>query len=444
MAAFDAGKTRGEYLSLCTGQMRCKAMRPVVEAELAAHIQDQKEAYLAEGLEEAEAEAMAIRQMGDPVETGSALDRVHRPKMDWKTVGLILLLAVLGLTVQILMDRQDPGGKAFFNFAAGTGVGLVLMAAVCFADYTVLGKYPRTVWCLAAAVTIIVSLLAPETNGIKRSDWTIMLLVPAFSGIVFYYRSQKEKGIAKALLWLMGTCFVIVLSTGSFTNGILSKIWICGCFLMLAFAAGKGWFGKRRWIAGLLLLLPAVAALALGGWVVHRGGYQRERLLALLHPVDYAEGSGYFMVHVRQIFVNLKLWGSTAGGAFDEALSENREDYTFLWVAQNWGLVISFILILLLFLLAGVLVWRIGRQKNRLGAITGIGCVYVLIIPVLIHILVNTGLFVGTRCGLPFISMSGRQGVCLYILMGLLLSVYRGSNIRPEPQTGKRLRAEQE
>ena len=242
MEAFESGKNMQEYLSLCTGQMRCKAMRPVVEAELAAHIQDQKEAYLEDGMEEAEAEAMAVQQMGDPVEAGNALDRVHRPQMDWKTVGLILLLAALGLTVQILMNRQDPGGRAFFNFAAGTGVGLVLMAAVCFVDYTVLGKYPRTVWCLSAAVTVVVFLLTPGNNGVRRGDWMIMLLVPAFAGIVFYYRNQKVKGIGKALLWLLGTYLVMYLLIGPFTNGILSKVWLCGCFVMLAFAAGKGWY----------------------------------------------------------------------------------------------------------------------------------------------------------------------------------------------------------
>lgn len=444
MEAFETGKNMQEYLSLCTGQMRCKAMRPTVEAELAAHIRDQKEAYMQDGMAEEEAEALAVRQMGDPVEAGNALDRVHRPKMDWKTAGLILLLAVLGLAVQILMNRQDLGGKAFLNFAVSTGIGLVLMAAVCFADYTVLGKYPRIVWCLSAAVTIVVYLLSPRINGVHRGEWVIMLLAPAYAGIVFYYRTQREKGIGKALLWLIGTCGVIFLLTGSLAWGILSKVWLCGCIVMLAFAVGRGWYGKKRRIAVLLLLLPAGAVIAAGGWLLYRGGYQGQRILAMLHPEDYAEGSGYLMVQIRQCFANLKLWGSTAGGVLEEVLSDNREDFAFLWVAQNWGLAFGILLIILLFVLTGLLVWRIGRQKNRLGAVIGIGCIYVFAVPVLIHILLNTGLFLNTACSLPFISMSGRQGICLYILMGLLLSVYRGSNIRPEPRPAVRFRTGQE
>ena len=47
--------------------------------------------------------------------------------------------------------------------------------------------------------------------------------------------------------------------------------------------------------------------------------------------------------------------------------------------------------------------------------------------------LTNFGAFIPTDCALPFISMNGGQCIALYVLMGILLSVYRGSDIRPEP-----------
>ena len=78
--------------------------------------------------------------MGDPVEAGVALDRIHRPRMDWKTASLILFLAAAGVLVQYLMNRENMGDGAFYNYAASTAAGIVLMFAVCFADYTILGK----------------------------------------------------------------------------------------------------------------------------------------------------------------------------------------------------------------------------------------------------------------------------------------------------------------
>ena len=95
-----------EYVRLCVGQMRCRAMRPVVEKELRAHMEDQEEAYLAEGKTPEEAERLAVAQMGDPVEAGMGLDRVHRPRMDWKVLGLIGALALAGIVLQFIWAGQ--------------------------------------------------------------------------------------------------------------------------------------------------------------------------------------------------------------------------------------------------------------------------------------------------------------------------------------------------
>ena len=71
---------RTEYLESLTEQIQNKHARQLVLEEITAHIEDQKEACLLEGKTEAEAEETAVREMGDPIETGSKLDKIHRPK----------------------------------------------------------------------------------------------------------------------------------------------------------------------------------------------------------------------------------------------------------------------------------------------------------------------------------------------------------------------------
>ena len=66
-----------EYLTILTDQIWCRMAREDVRKELLCHIEDQKAAFLSE------AEEAAVREMGDPVETGNELDRIHRPKMAW-------------------------------------------------------------------------------------------------------------------------------------------------------------------------------------------------------------------------------------------------------------------------------------------------------------------------------------------------------------------------
>ena len=65
--------------------------------ELEDHIKDQKCDYMTEGMEPSEAEEAAVLEMGDPVEVGIEMDRIHRPKMAWKMIGLIAVLNLAGI-----------------------------------------------------------------------------------------------------------------------------------------------------------------------------------------------------------------------------------------------------------------------------------------------------------------------------------------------------------
>lgn len=72
-----------EYVRILTEQIRCKQARAQVAQEIRSHIEEQENFYLSEGLDREEAESEAVKEMGDPVEAGTALDLVHRPRVAW-------------------------------------------------------------------------------------------------------------------------------------------------------------------------------------------------------------------------------------------------------------------------------------------------------------------------------------------------------------------------
>ena len=87
---------RRRYIQTVTDQIRCKRALPLVTKELEDHIEDQKCDYMTEGMEPSEAEEAAVLE-GDPVEVGIEMDRIHRPKMAWKMIGLIAVLNLAGI-----------------------------------------------------------------------------------------------------------------------------------------------------------------------------------------------------------------------------------------------------------------------------------------------------------------------------------------------------------
>lgn len=69
------------YLDAVAEQIRWKRAKPVVLSELERHLEDQRDTFASEGC--ANAEQLAVEEMGDPVSVGAELDRIHRPKPQW-------------------------------------------------------------------------------------------------------------------------------------------------------------------------------------------------------------------------------------------------------------------------------------------------------------------------------------------------------------------------
>ena len=95
-----------EYLETVSEQIRYTKIRPTVTEELRNHILDQAEAYETCGAFPEEAIERAIREMGDPVETGVSLDCIHRPQMNWGIVIGIGLISILNIGLFYIAGRQ--------------------------------------------------------------------------------------------------------------------------------------------------------------------------------------------------------------------------------------------------------------------------------------------------------------------------------------------------
>lgn len=87
-------------------QVRWRRARPALAQELRTHLLDQRDACLAQGMSQTEAEAESLRQMGDPVEVGTQLDRVHRPAPQWGMLALVGLLLCSGFFIQATVMQQ--------------------------------------------------------------------------------------------------------------------------------------------------------------------------------------------------------------------------------------------------------------------------------------------------------------------------------------------------
>lgn len=426
------------YLDTAAAQVRWKRARPALTAELRTHLLDQYDACLGDGLDETAAAAEALRQTGDAVEIGTALDRAHRPRPQWGLLALTGVLAGMGLVLQFLI-RNDTlyRGREMYSFAGqltGTLLGLACMLGLYFLDYTALGKRPWLCYFSLLGVVCfcfyerVLPFLLPVLYSLERYAFYLLFFAPVAYGLAIYQlRGKGTRGVFLAL----GAMFPFLLAAALLGRlGQASILLLVGLVLLLL-AIAKGWFGGKRSAHLCCALLPP---LGLVTYLVLRNQDWLSRHLALaLHPELDPLGAGFLPLTIQRYLQGAKLVG-TGAPAEDPAFSSVLHAYAgtdlFLtWTIHKLGALagVAVMLLLVALLLWGFLVCR--RQQNMLGRLLGTAVLLVLSVQTALYLAANLGFVVVGSLSLPLLSYGKAYQVVNLALLGLLFSVFRGERL---------------
>ena len=97
-------KKSQSFLGEVRDQIKSKEAKEFVAAELDHHINEAKNKWMEKGIDEAAAEEKAVVQMGSPVTLGQQLNKLHRPKVDWLMVMLLVTTMGLGFLPILFID----------------------------------------------------------------------------------------------------------------------------------------------------------------------------------------------------------------------------------------------------------------------------------------------------------------------------------------------------
>ena len=106
-------------------------------------------------------------------------------------------------------------------------------------------------------------------------------------------------------------------------------------------------------------------------------------------------------------------------------------DYFLSYIFSAYGLILGVIICCILAVLILEIFAVSFGQKNQLGRCMGCGCGMVILINFLYNIGLNIGRFPLMQSFLPLFSAGGNNIMVCYILLGIVLSIYRYKNIYP-------------
>ena len=411
-----------EYLQKVLEQIRCKQAKKLVEAELRGHLEEQIAENISSGMNREEAVYAAVQDMGNPVETGVSLDALHKPQICWFMVVMIGIISLLGIGVQTVigMQNRDLGSSYIFKHVFCVLGGFCLMLFIYRLDYSFLGKHAR-ILALTGGVLWILSRLffSVSINGTNR--WIslpglgtisisalLYLAIPLYAGILYQYYGQGRAGVLKCILWLLLPVVLAFYSPNLFQAFFLFLVQSC----LLTAAICKGWFSVKKGVFlggfwGIALLLPVVF-LGLGIRLHWFASYQTERILHYINSISLG-------------FVQ------TTG-------QENpayHNDLVFGFLGTSYGIMAAILVAALLLALSMKGLHMARKQKNELGTMVGYAGGLFFLFMTLLNILMSVGILPGASSFLPLISSGGSNLFLSYMVLGLLLSVYRYQNLLP-------------
>ncbi len=291
----------------------------------------------------------------------------------WKRTGVLVgvyLFSILLLAVLFVLGHVSNGAQSWFDFGGFSfqpsdimKLVVVLMLAKYFSRRHVEIKHSRHIFVSALYAFI---------------PFFLVFLQPDFGSAIIIF-----------LVW-----FGMVL-----VSGISKK------HILIVFGTG------------------ILAFLTLWFFVFHP--YQKARILNFIHPMSDIRGTGYNAYQSTIAVGSGQFIGKGIGFGTQSRLQflpEYQTDFIFAAFAEEWG----FIGALILFILYGIVLWRILRVA-RFGA-TNFEILFSMGFAILIasHLLINIGMNIGlmpvTGITLPFMSYGGSHMIMLFIALGILMS----------------------
>ncbi|MFZ3198188.1 MAG: FtsW/RodA/SpoVE family cell cycle protein, partial [Bacillus mycoides] len=407
---------KGErFVSEVTNHIKSKEAKSFVATELEFHLKQAKNTWIEKGLSEEVAENKAVEQMGSPIKLGRELNKLHKPKVDWFLI--ILLVAAMGLgflpiialghTNDLLMNKV-----IFVILGIAAAVGIMLL------DYR---KLERLGWLFYTIGVLILLTLKCFPSGyvngealIKIGPITIdcLMTIPFFFlAWASFFNNGRLKVIHLVVLYLFSLYLFFIVSTLS-----TIFIYITMIFVML-------WWSKLGKKKALIITIVPICLLIIRvsfSWSSVKG-YHLDRFLGYLNPERDAGGAGFMYVRLKEVMSSAGWFGTSGDTKFIPAPDT---DFVFASLTYYYGYFLALVLVLILSLFVARLVIISYKINDRYGKLLLVGGMTLFVVQFIYNVGMIIGLLPIASISLPFISYGLTPTLFHALLMGIVLSVY--------------------
>ncbi|MCY8953031.1 FtsW/RodA/SpoVE family cell cycle protein [Bacillus cereus] len=410
---------KGErFVSEVTNHIKSKEAKSFVATELDFHLKQAKNTWIEKGLSEEIAENKAVEQMGSPSKLGREFNKLHKPKVDWFL--LILLVAAMGLgflpvlvfgyTNDVIMNKV-----IFVILGVITAIGMMLL------DYRKLERMGWLFYTIGVVVLLILycfpnaSMIGEPLIKIGPIAVDCLMAVPFFFlAWASFFNNNRLKVIHLVVLYLFSLYLFLIVST-------LSSIfiYITMVFVML-------WWSKLGKKTSLIITVVPICLFIIKVSVSWSSGYHLDRLLGYLNPESDAGGAGFMYIRLKEVMSSAGWFGTYGDMKFIPAPDT---DFVFASLTYYYGYWLALILVFVLSLFVARLIVISYKINDRYGKLLLVGGLTLFVFQFIYNVGMILGFLPLAAISLPFISYGLTPTVFHALIMGSVLSVYRRKGI---------------
>lgn len=350
--------------------------------------------------------------------------------IDWMLLSAVLLLCGAGL---VTMNSFTGSSYFFQHQLIWLSLSFIVFLVASTVDWSFLRNTRVVVTLFIFSVGLLLLLLALGTVFKGAKSWfdfgsfsfqptdPIKLVVILLLAKYFSRRHIEIANVRHILVsgFYVFIIFLLVFIQPDFGSAIIIF------FLWLGMVLVSG-ISKKH-----LLAVFCIGIFAFGGlWFGVFRPYQKDRIKNFIHPLTDVRGSGYNAYQSTIAVGSGQVFGKGIGYGTQSKLQflpEYQTDFIFAAFAEEWG----FVGILLLFILYGIVFWRMLRISFRGGSnfeiLFGVGLTLLFLIHATINIGMNIGLLPVTGNTLPFMSYGGSHLLTEFLGLGILMGMKKYS-----------------
>lgn len=433
-----------QWLENVASQVRIKRIRGVLTDELRDHILLQKADYLDEGMHESEAEKKAIADMGDAMVVGGELDRVHRPKVQWKGLLIALGMLILGILLQnVFLPESESIHSAYgTKRLILTGITAAVIALFALTDYTF--------WIKMAIPAVGIWFVCWWYRVNIMWDTSYITFGSLYDNLAILYPAIYIAPEYLCLTMPVLTAFVIGCLRGRGWGAmIVSLILPMAAVYMTRLFSDTGYNYNAMLLMSLLGYVTVLLAVCGGFFRVNKRIACIMTIILMIYPAYLFAADFMGIIKNIQPVITEEVWPVLRQARFigegaeltwiDEAVY-NMIPYSnvlmvlaihrFGWLPFG-GFTVA-ICVLLIYCH-----YKFVHMENKMGALMGRTVTIVLSVQTFLYYLCSFTNYVD-NLALPLVSFGNTMLVFDGILVGIILSVLRGERL-PEPAVVNRV-----